>query len=444
MINGASLADAAIGRRVLAKASWRLLPLLGLGYLIAYMDRVNISFASLQMNQDLGFSASVYGLGGGLFFLSYALLEVPSNLALMRFGARRWIARIMLSWGLLAVGMMFVRTPMQFYAVRLLLGAAEAGFFPGVIFYLMNWFPADQRGRAISRFYLALPFSSIVMGVVAGGLLSLKGQLGLAGWQWLFLIEGLPAILLSLVFLKVLPDNPRTATWLTSEERGWLTARLAADQTAPGAASDHGVLRVLADPRIWLLGAGNICLLGVLYAFNLSAPAILRDVTHWSIGDVGLLTAGVAMLGAAGMAGAGWLSDRWGERHLPVVASMLIMAAGYAVMGRIASPVVVIIAYAATVVFANASQGAFWAIPGERLRGRSAAAGVAAIGSIGMIGAVVGPYAWGVARDRTGGYQTGLIALSVACVVAAAIFLVARRGSRALILAGPVVTASEG
>src|SRR5580658_2767857 len=199
-------ASSDIGRSALAKASWRLLPLIGLGYGVAYMDRVNISFAALRMNQDLHFSASVYGLGGGLFFLSYALFEVPSNLFLVRFGARRWIARIMLTWGLLAMGMMFVRTPVQFYVMRFLLGLAEAGFFPGVIYYLTLWFPAQHRGKAISRFYVAWPLSSVVMGAVAGTLLNLQGRLGLAGWQWLFLVEGLPALAMSGVILLLLPD----------------------------------------------------------------------------------------------------------------------------------------------------------------------------------------------------------------------------------------------
>ena len=177
--------EEAVGRSALRKATWRLLPLIGLGYGIAYMDRINISFAALQMNDELQFSDTVYGLGGGLFFLSYALLEVPSNMMLMRFGARRWIARIMFTWGLLAAGMMFVKTPTQFYVMRFLLGAAEAGFFPGVVFYLMHWFPAHERGRAISRFYVALPLSSVVMGSFAGLLLGMQGTLGLAGWQWL-------------------------------------------------------------------------------------------------------------------------------------------------------------------------------------------------------------------------------------------------------------------
>src|SRR5277367_5830077 len=197
-----------IGRSAMRKATWRLIPLIALGYGTAYMDRVNISFASLQMNRDLHFSASIYGLGAGLFFLSYAACEIPSNLLLYRFGARRWFARIMFTWGLLAMGMMFVKTPMQFYVMRFLLGMAEAGFFPGVIFYLGQWFPQHMRARAISRFYIAYPISTVLMGAIAGVLLGLQGKAGLAGWQWLFLIEGLPAIVLSIVLLVYLPSGP--------------------------------------------------------------------------------------------------------------------------------------------------------------------------------------------------------------------------------------------
>src|SRR5580658_11140623 len=208
-------ASSDIGRSALAKASWRLLPLIGLGYGVAYMDRINISFAALQMNHDLGFSASIYGFGGGLFFLSYAAGEAPSNLALVRFGARRWIARIMFTWGLVATAMLFVRTPLEFYIARFCLGAAEAGFFPGVVYYLMQWFPAEERGRAISRFYVSLPLSGVVMGSVAGSLLDLNGVAGLAGWQWLFLVEGAPALILAVVIFVALPDKPADAPWLT-------------------------------------------------------------------------------------------------------------------------------------------------------------------------------------------------------------------------------------
>jgi ACS family tartrate transporter-like MFS transporter len=204
------------GASALRKASVRLIPLIAIAYGVAYTDRVNISFAALQMNRDLHFSASSYGLGAGLFFLSYAACEIPSNLLLVRFGASRWIARIMFTWGLLAMSMMFVKTPFQFYVVRFLLGMSEAGFFPGVVYYLSQWFPANVRARTVSRFYVALPLSSVFMGGLAGVLLNLQGRMGLAGWQWLFLAEGMPAVILSAVFLFYLPNTPNDAKWRKS------------------------------------------------------------------------------------------------------------------------------------------------------------------------------------------------------------------------------------
>ena len=218
--------DTSIGASALRKAGLRLIPVISVGYGLAFMDRINISFASLRMNSDLHFSATVYGLGAGLFFIGYAVCEVPSNLLLLRFGARRWLARIMFTWGLLATAMMLVHTPLQFYVLRLLLGIAEAGFFPGVVYYLMLWFPARMRARAISRFYISLPLSSAVMGSLAGWLLGLDGRLGLAGWQWLFLVEGVPSVLFSLVILRMLPDCPAQAKWLTAEETAWLQRQL--------------------------------------------------------------------------------------------------------------------------------------------------------------------------------------------------------------------------
>lgn len=414
----------AAGRRALSKASWRLLPLIGLGYGISYMDRSNIGYAALQMSVDLKFSATIYGFGGGVFFLSYALLEVPSNLMLLRFGARRWIARIMLTWGVLAMGMMFVRTPMQFYVMRFLLGAAEAGFFPGVMFYLMHWFPAHERGRAVSRFYVALPLSVVLMGMVAGALLNLGGVAGLAGWQWLFLVEGMPAVLLGLAIFFLLPDSPARAAWLTPAERDGLEARLAADRLGPDAPTDHGVIGALRDPRVLLLGLCNICIMGGNYAFNLSGPTILRDATHLDATRVGFLIAIVAVLGAVAMVGAGWLSDRRRERHMHLMAYLLLSGCSYLAMWLWPASSTYVPAYAASYVAQMAIQAVFFLIPADCLQGRSAATGLAAVGSIGMVGAFLGPYAWGVARDHTGSYHAGLLALFVNYVVAALIVLV--------------------
>jgi ACS family tartrate transporter-like MFS transporter len=422
--------DEAARRRGLRKASLRLLPLIGLGYGVAYMDRQNISFASLQMNQDLHFSATVYGLGAGLFFVSYALLEVPSNVMLLRFGARRWLARIMLTWGVLAMATMLVRTPVQFYVVRLLLGAAEAGFFPGVVFYLMQWFPAHERGRAINGFYVALPLSAAVMGAVAGGLLGLRGLFGLAGWQWLFLAEGLPAVVLSLVLLVSLPDSPAQARWLEPSERAAIEHAVAVDRNSPAAAADHGVVGALANPMVWLIGVAFLCIQCAGYALNFSAPTILQGATHGSPTAVGLLVAAVALLGAGGMIFSGWHSDRRRERHLHLTAFLLVMAGAQVALGISTSAWTVVPAYAVALVFFYAVQSVVWLIPSDVLRGRAAAGGIAAMGSIGMFGGFIGPYAFGLAKDHTGSYQAGLLWLAVPYLVAAGIVLFLRRGAR--------------
>jgi ACS family tartrate transporter-like MFS transporter len=419
------------GRGVLAKVSWRILPLLGLGYGVAYMDRVNISFAAPRMNADLHFSATVYGLGGGLFFLAYALFEVPSNLLLVRFGARRWLARIMFTWGLLAVGMMFVRTPLEFYTVRFLLGAAEAGFFPGVIYYLMRWFAPEQRGRAISRFYVAYPLSSVVMGGVAGALLGLHGRLGLAGWQWLFLVEGAPALLMSVVFLTRLPETPASAAWLSSEEKAWLARGLASAEPAD---ADHpsgrGMLHVLANPLVLAMGMVNLLYLGSGYAFTLSAPGLLDGATHLGATRVGYLVAVGGLLGALAMLGVAWSSDRTGERHFHLAVPLALGATGYAIMSLWRTPLAMTGAYLLTAIAQAGSAAVFWLIPSDALRNRSAAVGVAAINGIGMIGSFSAPFIWGVLKDRTGDFEAGLRCLPVLLLLAAGIVLMLRFSQR--------------
>ena len=421
---------AAIGRSALAKASWRLLPLLGVGYGVAYMDRVNISFASLRMNADLHFSATVYGLGGGLFFLAYALLEIPSNLILAKVGARRWIARIMITWGLLAAGMMFVRTPTQFYVMRFLLGAAEAGFFPGAVFYLMRWFPAAHRGRAISGFYIAYPLSNVFMGVVAGALLDLHGRFGLAGWQWLFLVEGLPAVALSVVFLLFLPDEPAKATWLTEAERAWIADGLAADRVALAHEPDPGLKATLLSPLVIGMGLVNLLSLGGFYAFNLSAPVLLGQYTGLDVTWVGLLVATAGLMGGLAMVVVSRRSDQVGERYLHVAVPLLIEGLAFALMALVHAPVVTMIAYLAAQTSSSAAAAVIWLIPSDRLSGRSAAGGVAAIGTIGMIGSFLAPFGWGVLKDRTGGYEAGLMVLPALFFIAVGIVLWLRATAR--------------
>ena len=418
--------DALVGRSAMRKATWRLIPLIALGYGVAYMDRVNIGFAQLQMKDDLHFSSTIFGIGAGIFFVSYAVCEIPSNLLLYRFGARRWLARIMLTWGLLAMAMMFVRTPWQFYSMRFLLGMAEAGFFPGVLFYLTQWFPANLRARTISRFYVSLPLSAVFMGAVAGALLNLQGKLGLRGWQWLFLIEGMPAVLLSAVFLKCLPDSPKAAPWLTEPERAWIEDELAKEGSAVPGSHATGVGAALSDIRVWLFGLTNLLMLGVNYAYTFPLPSIVQNLTSLNATLVGYIISGMGLLGAFGMVFNAWLSDRRGKPYVhmlvpAVLESICLLIVCLTVNPWIAIPGLVVMYFAH-----NAIQGPLLAVPSTFLKGKGAAAGLATINMIGILGGVIGPPLMGWARDLTGSYQNGLGVLSLTMLAASGVVVVLR------------------
>jgi ACS family tartrate transporter-like MFS transporter len=426
--------EPALGRRALRKASLHLLPLLGLAYGVAYMDRANVSYAALQMNHDLHFSASIYGLGAGLFFIGYSVFEVPSNLLLVRYGARRWLARIMFTWGLLAAAMMLVRTPLQFYAMRFVLGIAEAGFFPGLIFYLTQWFPAQERARSISRFYVALPLSSVLMGAVAGALLHLDGRLGLAGWQWLFLLEGLPAVVFGAVFLLRLPNGPADARWLTAEERQWLLSRIQQEQAAVAATHDDSWRALMREPRFWLMTAIYFCSMLSMYSYNLSAPTILQQLTRLTPTRVGFLLSATNLIGAFAMIVVSRRSDRTGERFFHVAVPFALVALGFLLAGlSIRSPLGVWIgvpALSLVIIAFTASLAVLWTIPPKFLSGRSSAAGIALINSIGMLGAFAGPYGMGLVHDLTGSYQLPLLLCTVPALGVVVLTLAIRRMSR--------------
>ena len=410
-----------IGRSAQRKASIRLLPIIAIGYGLAYMDRINISFASLRMNSDLHFSATVYGFGAGLFFIGYALCEVPSNLLMLRFGARRWLARIMFTWGILAAGMMFVRTPLEFYAVRLLLGVAEAGFFPGVVYYLTLWFPARSRSRAISRFYIAFPLASVVMGSLAGWLMGLDGLLGLAGWQWLFLLEGAPAALFSFVILRMLPDSVNEAPWLTIEEKSWLKKQLEIDGHQAHLGHSAGALRALLSLKVWMIGAFFFFTLLCGYAFNFSAPAILQTATGWNVAQVGYLVAAFGLAGAVSMLVNSAHSDRTGERAMHCIVPSLIMGVAFLVAGSTRIPWLVVLSLGVSFVAYTSILCPGVSIPTQFLAGRAAAAGIAAMNTITMFSGFVGPYVMGLLKDATGTYEAGLRGMLIPSLVAAAI-----------------------
>lgn len=425
-----TISDEAIGRSAMGKAMWRIIPLVGLAYLCAYMDRVNVSFAAADMNADLGFSATVYGLGAGLFFLGYALFEIPSNLMLERFGARKWIARIMITWGLLSAATMFVQTPIQFYVVRFLLGVAEAGFYPGVIFYFASWFPPCHRSRAVSRFFVFSPLSSVVMGAIAGWLLGLDGNAGLHGWQWLFLAMGLPSVLVGLCVLFFLPENPASVPWLSQPEKNWIATELAREQASIGEPAGHNVLAAFRHPRILLLGVFGFLLMSVVTTIILNAPLLLGAMTSLSVTQVGYLVSLGGLLGAAAVLWTGSQADRRGDRWGLAALCCIALSASVLIMGIAISPMLVIIGY---LIFATAcftipsltSSG--WA---EVMSVRELAIGAAAINTMSQIGAFIAPFGWGIAKDMTGSFQPALITLSVIALLMSSLLLLLRHQVR--------------
>ncbi len=403
------------GAAVLRRAAWRIIPLLGLAYMVAFMDRSNISFAAKTMNADLGFSATVYGIGGGVFFLSYALFEIPSNVLLERVGARRWIARIMVTWGAIAAAMMFVRTPWQFYTLRFLLGMAEAGFFPGVIFYLSLWFPRAARGRAISRFYISGPLTRVVMGIASVSLLALDGTGGLKGWQWLFVGEGLPAIAVGLLVLWLLPDRPASVPWLSAAEKAWLATQLGAD----GPPAPHrNALAALGQPAVLLLGMIGLLTTGAYYTFTLSEPQILAQVTGWPVAPVGFLVSLGGLAGAAGMLFTGSLSDRIGTRMPFMIGSTALVGAAYALFALNPGPTWGLVAYAIYVACWGSVTLSVWMLCTDLVGPRYMAVATATVNAMSQIGAFFGPIAWGLARDATGSFHSGFQGLVVAQLMA--------------------------
>ena len=416
-------------RQTLRKISVRLLPLLAVCYGIAYIDRVNVSFAALQMNKDLHFSASVYGFGAGVFFLGYAFCEVPANLLLVRFGARRWIARIMVTWGLVAASMMFVSNAWEFYGVRFLLGVAEAGFFPGVIYYLTLWFPQRARASAISRFYIAFPISNMLMAAISGSLLGLQGRLGLAGWKWLFLLEALPAIGLGLVVFLVLPDGPKDALWLSREERAWVENRLEQESMAKANGSHAGLWGVLQDARIWKLGLFLMVTFAAAYAYAFTAPLLIKELTGYGNNIVGFIAAAISMCVALAIMGNGLAASRRKSPYVCIVIPASLMCLGCLGVGLLHRPVLVICSLALIPMFHNASFGPLYATAASFLDKKGAAGGLALINTIGIVGGFLGPYYIGLAKDLMGSYQRGFLTMTVTCLVAVFLILSVRRSA---------------
>jgi ACS family tartrate transporter-like MFS transporter len=413
-------AEATIARSALRRVTRRLMPFLFLLYLLNFLDRVNVGFAALQMNRDLGFGPEIYGFGAGIFFVAYALFEVPSNLILARTGARIWIARIMISWGLVASAMMFVHSAESFYALRLLLGVAEAGFFPGIIYYLTHWYPARERARAYSAFLAAIPLSGIVGSPISGALLELDGRAGLAGWQWLFLLEGLPSVLVGFWVLSYLTDRPSAARWLPPEEAAWLERTLEAERAQMAEPHGAGLKRALRNPDVWHLALIYFLVVVGLYGFALWLPQLVKTIPGLSNFQIGLITAIPYLVAAAGMVLVGARSDRTGERYLHMALSTLVGAAGFVLAAYLRSPVPLVLALAVVAFGVLAPIGVFWSLPTAFLKGRAAAGGIAFINSIGALGGFVGPYAVGLVRERTGSFGAALLTLAGVMLASAA------------------------
>jgi ACS family tartrate transporter-like MFS transporter len=421
---GVAAADDA-ERRVFGRIAWRLMPLLIVSYVLNYLDRTNISFAALQMNEDVRLTPTEFGVGAGVFFLGYCLFEVPSNVVLYRVGARVWIARIMISWGFVSAAMMFVAGPVSFYVLRFLLGVAEAGFFPGVAFYLATWFPVEYRTRIVAWFMLAIPVSAVIGGPVSGLLLGMHGVLGIAGWQWLFLVEGLPVVLLGLVVLQVLADTPETAGWLTEEERRIVRRRLDAERRPKEVKRLGSAIR---DIRVLMLAAIQFGFLVGSYGIGLWLPQMLQAGKLSDL-RIGFVTSACYAVASAGMIAWASYVDRTGSSKVTNLAIACVLAAA-GLLGAIAAAgqFWVSIAWLAVALLGvNGARAIFWSIPPRFLSGMAAAGGLAFINSIGVLGGFVGPTIMGWLTDQTGSYSAGLLALSGFLVASAVIAWLLKR-----------------
>jgi D-galactonate transporter len=419
---------AELERVTMKRVAWRLLPFLLLLYIISWLDRVNVGFAKLQMSVDLGMTDQIYGLGAGIFFVGYAICEVPSNLLLARFGARLWIARIMITWGLISAAMMFVEGATSFYVLRFLLGVAEAGFLPGIIYYLSQWFPRSHRANAVSWFMIGIPLSLVFGGPLSGWIMhNLDEYLGLHGWQWMFVLEGFPAVLLGFVVLGFLTEKPADARWLSGEQRAWLTQRIDAEHVEAHGRHGMNLRAALTHPTVWLLAVIMFCCQTGSYGLSFWAPSIVNSLSTYTVLDVGLLTAIPYIAAALGMLLIGWSSDRSGERFLHVAVPSVIGALGFLAVGYLTSPVLALLALSIAAAGDYATRGPFWALPGKFVVGSAAAGAIALINSMGAVGGFFGPKIVADLKEQTGGFFMPMVFLASVLIVGAILTLFLRR-----------------
>ncbi|WP_263367589.1 MFS transporter [Edaphobacter bradus] len=417
------------GRALYRRITWRLIPFLFLLYIVAYVDRVNVGFAAMDMKRQLNFSDTVYGTGAGIFFLGYSLFDLPSNLLMRRVGTRVWIARIMITWGLVAALMVFVSSPRSFYTMRFLLGVAEAGFVPGMLLYLTYWFPSHERARAVAKFMTATSLAGVVGGPLSSALLKLDGVAGLEGWQWLFVAEGIPTVLLGVLVLFVLKDGPENASWLRPEERQWLASELERDRSMYGATEHHTLGDAFRMPAVWMLAAVYVAIQIGVYIVNLWMPLILSNIGGGAH-DVGLIARFSTvpyLLAALFTVIVGWSSDRLNERRGHLAGCMALAAAGFAWAAVAHSIPVALCAMSLAAIGLWSTMGPFWALMTRTVAGTAAAGGVAMITTLGGLGGFIGPYVTGRLKDATHSFSGGLYAMGALALGAALLSLAVRQ-----------------
>nr|WP_244276412.1 MFS transporter [Methylobacterium indicum] len=417
---------------------WRILPFLFVCYVISYLDRVNVGFAALTMNKDIGLTATAFGVGAGLFFFGYFIAEIPSNLIMMRVGARIWIARIMITWGLVSAATAFVTGPVQFGIARFLLGLGEAGFVPGVFLYLSLWFPSAVRARATALFLLGIPVANIVGSPISGALIQLEG-FGLKGWQWLLILEAVPAVALGIACLFVLTDRPEKAAWLSQAERDALVATLAAEKAAIERKHTMTLAQALRNWRVLMLACINFCAIVGSLGIGLWLPQIIKQL-GLATSLVGVVTAIPYVCGAVAMVVWGRMSDRGSDRTIYPAISLFVGAAALVASAVTPTPVLTIAALCVAVMGINSFVATFWAVPSSFLTGRAAAGGIAMIVSIGNLGGFAGPYMIGLVRDLSGGFTAPLVAVG-ACLLVGAVLMLAF-GRKVRQADGPVAVAA--
>lgn len=421
--------DSTDARVLYRKITWRLIPYLFLLYIVAYVDRVNVGFAAMDMKRQLSFSDTVYGTGAGIFFLGYALFDMPSNLVLQRVGTRLWIARIMITWGLIASCMTFIHSASSFYTLRFLLGVGEAGFVPGMLLYLTYWFPSHERARAVAWFMTATSLAGVVGGPLSSALLKLDGFWGLHGWQWLFIAEGIPTILLGISVLFILRDGPEQADWLTAKERRWLIHELELDRARYGATKHHAFIDAFRLPAVWMLAFVYVSIQIGVYIVNLWMPLMLDSLSSNAGHDASTIARYSTLpylLAAAFTVVMGWSSDRSNERSGHLSGCMALAAAGFAWAAMASSVSIALCAFCLAAMGLWSTMGPFWALMTRTVAGTAAAAGVALITTLGGFGGFLGPYLTGRLRETTHSFSHGLYAVSILALFAALVSISTR------------------